>query len=152
MTIQQIMAATPTFCTVNDLTTDAALRMKTADVGFLPVVHDVESRTLAGVITDRDLCVRAYPPTKDGRPMAVKDCMTTHPIACKPTDDVETALNLMDSHLIRRLPVVDSQTNRLLGVITLGDIARSSIVGADDISRVFVEISRPSAAERHIAA
>jgi len=152
MTIQQIMAATPTFCTINDLTTDTALRMKTSDVGFLPVVQDAESRTLVGVITDRDLCVRAYPPTKDGRPTVVKDCMTTPPVTCKPTDDVETALSLMDSHLIRRLPIVDSQTNRLLGVITLGDIARSSIVGADNISRVLVDISRPSTAARPIAA
>lgn len=152
MTIQQIMTATPTFCTVNELTTDAALRMKTADVGFLPVVQDAESRTLAGVITDRDLCMRAYPPTKDGRPIVVKDCMTTHPVSCKPTDDVESALGLMDSHLIRRLPVVDSQTNRLLGVITLGDIARSSVAGAHDVSRVYVDVSRPSMATRPIAA
>src|SRR5437879_11455298 len=119
---------------------DAAERMHALDVGVLPVcVND----RLVGVLTDRDITVRA---TADGLvPFAtqVGDIMSKDDlITCFEDQDVEEAARMMRDKQVRRLPVL-GQDRRLVGIVSLGDLA----VDARDLCRsgeTLNEISRPS--------
>ena len=88
--------------------------------GVLPVV-DADRRVL-GVITDRDICCALC--KQDHRPSEarVADSMSEPVFSCTDTDDISTALKIMRSHKVRRLPVVDGG-GALLGLVSLDDIA-----------------------------
>src|SRR5438477_5434384 len=97
----------------------AASEMKTWDIGALPVCQNDK---LIGLITDRDIAVRAVAEGKDGESCCVSDAMTSGLIYCYEDDDVEAAAKLMEEKQIRRLPVMDRQNN-LVGIVSLGDLA-----------------------------
>jgi len=98
----------------------AACRMRDANVGFLPVCD--LTRKVLGAITDRDIALRivaeSRPPTT-----SVGDVMTREVIACRPDDEVTRAEHLMGKHQKSRMICTD-QEGRLLGVISLSDIAQ----------------------------
>jgi CBS domain-containing protein len=106
---------------------DAALVMKGLDVGPLPVVVGCR---LVGVITDRDIAVRATANGLDPRTTEVDDVMTRQVVACHEDDDVRTAARLMQDAQVRRLPVVD-QAGDLAGIVSLADLALQ--VGDDEL-------------------
>ena len=101
---------------------EVARMMRDEDVGLLPVSAAGE---LIGVVTDRDLACRALADGVDPRMLRAGDVMTTNPICCAPSDDVQDAVALMERHRVRRLPVMEEDA--LVGVIGLGDI--SHLVG-----------------------
>lgn len=130
-----------------DAITLAARLMAECDCGALPVVN--REGEFAGMITDRDITVRAVARGADPRRVRVDECMTHETICCHADDLLEECLRQMAHHQIRRLPVVDDH-NHVIGIISQADIARH--VGehqgrgerrafADTIS----EISEPSA-------
>ena len=98
----------------------AARRMRDANVGFLPVCDS--TRKVLGTITDRDIALRivaeSRPPTT-----SVGDVMTREVISCRPDDEVTRAEQLMGKHQKSRMICTD-QEGRLLGVISLSDIAQ----------------------------
>lgn len=98
---------------------DAAKKMKTLDVGPLPVC---DNDRLVGMITDRDIIVRAVAEGCDPKTTQVKDVMTPDVVYCFEDDDVQDAARLMKENQIRRL-VVLNQEKRLVGVVSLGDLA-----------------------------
>jgi CBS domain-containing protein len=100
---------------------EAAQRMREANVGMLPVVRDGEVR---GVITDRDVVVRAIARDADLGMLHVGDCATAEPVCAHPDWDVERARETMARGQIGRLPVVDE--GRLVGVVTLSSLALRS--------------------------
>ena len=114
-------AMTPAVVTVSRDTplTDAARLMRDSDVGPLPVSD--EGR-LVGVLTDRDITIRAVASGKDPRSTRVDEVMTPEVVCCLDTDDVERAAEMMQSAQLRRLLVV-SDSGRLAGIVSLGDIA-----------------------------
>ena len=114
-------AMTPAVVTVSRDTplTDAARLMRDSDVGPLPVSD--EGR-LVGVLTDRDITIRAVASGKDPRSTRVDEVMTPKVVCCLDTDDVERAAEMMQSAQLRRLLVV-SDSGRLAGIVSLGDIA-----------------------------
>jgi CBS domain-containing protein len=94
--------------------------MRVRDVGFLPVF---EGNELLGVVTDRDLILRA---TAEGEVPSThigKKFITAPVVCCFDDDDVEAAAKLMEQHQIRRVLVLSRDDNRLAGVVSLGDIA-----------------------------
>jgi CBS domain-containing protein len=98
---------------------EAAERMKALDVGALPVC---DNDRLVGMLTDRDITVRA---TAEGLPPGlgqVRDIMTPDIICCFEDQDVSEAARLMEQHQIRRL-VVLNRDKRLVGIVSLGDLA-----------------------------
>ena len=98
---------------------EAAKTMAKEDVGFLPVgEHD----RMVGMITDRDIAVRAVAMGRDPKTTKVRDAMTERVLYCFEDEDVEKAAESMSRELIRRLPIVD-RNKRLVGVVSLGDIA-----------------------------
>lgn len=97
----------------------AAQKMKSWDIGVLPVC---ENDKLIGVITDRDIAVRAVAEGKDPESCSVGNAMTPDLIYCYEDEDVERAAKLMEEKQIRRLPVMD-RNHRLVGIVSLGDLA-----------------------------
>ena len=99
---------------------EAAQKMKNLDVGPLPVCGDNDR--LVGMLTDRDITVRAVAEACDPRTTTVKDVMTPDVVYCFEDQDVQEAARLMKEHQIRRLVVLD-RDKRLVGIVSLGDLA-----------------------------
>lgn len=98
---------------------EVAMKMKELDIGAVPVCS---GRRLLGMITDRDIAVRAIAEGRDPRETPVSEAMTGQVIFCYQDQDVQDARQLMEQYQIRRLPVVDDQ-DQLVGIVSLGDIA-----------------------------
>ena len=118
---------------------EAASRMKSLDVGPMPVC---ENDRLVGMITDRDIVVRAAADGRDVRTTKVRDAMTPEVVVCSEDDDVKDAARTMKERQIRRLVVVDGQ-KRVAGIVSLGDIAVDT---SDEkmSGRVLEEVSKPT--------
>lgn len=98
---------------------DAAGCMREIDVGVLPVC---DGERLVGMLTDRDIILRAVAEGRDPRTTRVRDVMTDEVRYAFDDQDVEEAVHLMNEHQIRRLPVLNRQ-KRLIGIVSLGDVA-----------------------------
>ena len=118
---------------------DAASRMKSLDVGPMPVT---ENERVVGILTDRDIVVRAAAEGRDVRTTKVREAMTPDVVCCSEDDDVKSAAQTMKDRQIRRLVVVDGQ-KRVAGIVSLGDIAEDT---SDEkmSGRVLEEVSKPS--------
>ena len=99
---------------------EAAQKMKSLDVGPLPVCGDNDR--LVGMLTDRDITVRAVAEACDPRTTTVQDVMTPDVVYCFEDQDVQEAARLMKEHQVRRL-VVLNRDRWLVGIISLGDLA-----------------------------
>ena len=118
----------------------AARRMRDLDVGPLPVCGN-EDR-LVGIVTDRDITIRAVAQGMDPKTMLVREVMTPSILYCFEDQDVEEAARLMKEHQIRRLVVLNRQ-KKLVGIISLGDLAVET--GDDLMAGELVEaISQPA--------
>jgi len=98
---------------------EAAQKMKSLDVGPLPVC---DNDRLVGMLTDRDITVRAVAEGKDPRATRVRDAMTEGISYCFEDDDVADAARVMKERQVRRLVVLD-RNKRLAGIVSLGDLA-----------------------------
>jgi len=97
----------------------AARTMEQANVGMLPVIKDGRLR---GVITDRDIVVRAVARDADASSTRVAECLTSDVISAHPEWTTEQAMEAMRGARVGRLPVVDDE-HRLVGVVTLSSMA-----------------------------
>jgi CBS domain-containing protein len=98
---------------------EAAAKMKSLNVGSLPVC---EGDRPIGIITDRDIVVRAIAEGRDPRTARVPEVMTADVVSVSETADVKEAARLMKDRQIRRIVVVDP-SKRVVGIVSLGDIA-----------------------------
>jgi CBS domain-containing protein len=120
MKIEQLMTRAVRTCRQDDTLEQAAREMWEGDVGCLPVVDD-EGRAL-GMITDRDICMAAYTQGVPLRESHVSSAMSRKLVCCSPQTSIAEVEALMQRSQIRRVPVVD--LGALVGIVTLGDIAR----------------------------
>lgn len=118
-TIDEMMTTDPRTVRGQATIEDAARIMRDADIGDVIVLDD--SGRVAGIITDRDLVVRALADGADPAQVQVASLLDEEVISIAPDASVETALELMRDHKVRRLPVIEDE--RLVGVVTLGDLA-----------------------------
>jgi CBS domain-containing protein len=125
MRIEQLMATDVATCNPDDTLNQAARIMWERDCGFVPVVESAQSRRVVGVVTDRDVCMAAYTRGKPLPEIPVRDVISTRIRACKPGDTLAAAEETMREAQVHRLPVVD-EADRLLGVISLADLAREA--------------------------
>ena len=100
----------------------AAEKMEALDVGSLPVC---DGERLVGVLTDRDIAIRAVATGRDPNRTAVIETMTPELVCGFEEQAIEEAVDLMREHEIRRLPVVDRR-RRLVGIVALADLATRS--------------------------
>jgi CBS domain-containing protein/sporulation protein YlmC with PRC-barrel domain len=98
---------------------EAAQKMATLDVGMLPVCSGDQ---LVGMLTDRDITVRATAEGRDPKTTRVHEVMTPEVVYVSEDDDVSEAARIMTEQQIRRLVVLD-QSKQLAGIISLGDLA-----------------------------
>lgn len=98
-----------------------ARTMREENIGFVPVLDSDD--VLVGVLTDRDIVVRALVASSDPRRMLAGEIMSRDVVVCRPTDGVETAERKMRDRRISRLLIVDSE-GAIAGVISLSDIAQ----------------------------
>jgi CBS domain-containing protein len=127
MNIRDVMTPNPRSVSPQDSIQNAARIMRDEDTGVVPVVDNGKP---IGVVTDRDIVVRAVAEGGQlNRP--VREIVTNELVAATPDMSVREATELMSTHQIRRLPVVEN--NRLVGIVSIGDIAvkegRDSRVG-----------------------
>ena len=115
--VREIMTPRPVTVPPRTPIADAARMMRDMQVGDVLVA---EGNALHGVLTDRDVVVRAVADERSYATAAVDVCSPAA-VTCAPSDDVERAVVLMREHALRRLPVVDE--GRLVGVVSLGDLA-----------------------------
>src|SRR5262245_37004759 len=129
---------------------EAAQLMREANVGILPVVDDGQ---VCGVITDRDLVVRAIAAGADLTATPVGECATGDPIVAHPDWDLDQAMEAMARAQVGRLPVIDDD-NELAGIVTLGSLAlrskkdKETLAAAKAVSRRSVKESEKRGAAR----
>ena len=152
MKVKEVMHSKPSYCEPYWTAEAVAALMDHVGSGIVPVVQDILSRKLIGVITDRDLCLRVMAPGLYPAHTWARDCMTASPVCCHAEDEVETALGQMRDQQVRRLPVVDERM-RLLGVISISDLVRCEVVdmkivydSLKQICRGSTEVSKPEPA------
>jgi CBS domain-containing protein len=102
--------------------TSIAKKMKQYDIGSIPVG---ENDRLVGMVTDRDITVRALTNGKDVSKLTARDVMTKGVIWCRDSDSAAEAARLMETEHIRRLPVIDEK-KRMVGMLSLGDISHAA--------------------------
>jgi CBS domain-containing protein len=117
--VHEHMTERPRCVTPETPVSEAAELMASEDVGSLPIL---EGDKLAGVVTDRDIVVRAVAKKKDPQGMPVRDVASRDIVTVGPDEDLSEALKLMASYQVRRLPVID-EDNRLVGILAQADVA-----------------------------
>jgi CBS domain-containing protein len=127
--LKNVMTPDPVWISPHEMLRTAAQRMKALNIGFL-VVYDVPTGVV-GVITDRDITVRAVAEGLDPASTQVREAMTTHVASCYDDDDLEDAAWLMERKAVRRL-VVLNRAHELVGVLSLDDVARA--LGAERLA------------------
>jgi CBS domain-containing protein len=123
MRVEQWMTREVVQCLPDDSFSEAARRMWENDCGALLVVD--ERGAPAGIVTDRDLCMCAFFADRPPRELTVEHAMTRELRTCRPQDTVERALEIMSTHQVRRLPVIDD-AGQVVGVVSSDDVLRAA--------------------------
>ena len=140
MQVKEIMTRDVEIARRETLLTSAAERTRERDIGMLPVW---DGDQLVGVLTDRDITVRAIANNLQPELARCQHVMTSNVVFCFEDQEMTEAGRIMQDHKIRRLPVVNRQ-RRLVGIISIGDIALGT--GDTTLAGVSVqEISAPDA-------
>ena len=137
------MTQDPVCCLPTDTVSKVAQLMKTENVGSIPVVEDIQTMKLIGILTDRDLALQVVAYERDASSTLVEDVMTYEVITCRATDDVQKAVDAMAQHQLRRMPVIDSD-HRIVGIISQADVA-TRVERSEEIAEMVKEISQPTA-------
>ncbi|MFZ1701543.1 MAG: CBS domain-containing protein [Pyrinomonadaceae bacterium] len=121
MRCSEIMTKSVRTATRETTLRDVAAMMRKGDMGAVPVV---DGGKLVGIVTDRDIVVRAVAEGKNAD-SAVGDVMTSELFTVAPDDFVFEAIRLMGDKQVRRIPVTD-ETGQLAGIIAMADVALES--------------------------
>jgi CBS domain-containing protein len=136
-TIAEIMSRDVQTIAPEDTLQKAAQQLRELDVGSLPVTSGTR---LLGMLTDRDITVRAVAEGLNPQQACVSDVMTQQVQSCNTDDDVASVMQQMGDAQLRRMPVVN-QNQELVGIVALADLALKSGRHIDETVR---EISQPS--------
>ena len=118
--IREVMTEGIETCELDWSVQDAARKMQTGDFGAVVVIEDTELR---GLLTDRDIVVRAVAEGRDPGEVKVGDICSSDITFLSPDDEVEDAVKLMREHSVRRIPVVED--GKPVGIVSIGDLAVS---------------------------
>jgi CBS domain-containing protein len=119
MKVKDAMTPNPKVIWLTESLVDAAELMWENDCGVLPVIKD--GSKVIGLITDRDICMATAMRQTNPSGVSVEEVMTGQVYSVNPEDDVAQALQTMQDHKIRRLPVVNAQ-GELEGILSMNDI------------------------------
>ena len=141
MTCAEVMTKEPVCCELGDTAAAAAKIMKAQDVGSVPVCMNLHTRKLVGIVTDRDIALYVVAKGRDANHTQVASVMTRNPLTCRPEDDLQKALDAMESYQVRRIPVVDGE-GQLVGIIAQADVATRT-QAAEKKAEMVEQISKP---------
>jgi CBS domain-containing protein len=130
--VRQLMTRNPRTCQATDSLHRAAQIMWDVDCGCVPVV-DAEGKAVA-MITDRDICMAAYTQGGSLGQLPVSSAASRTIVSVREGDTLQTAENVMQEHRVRRLSVIDD-AGRLVGILSMSDLARYAKFGAADAAR-----------------
>lgn len=116
---------------------EAAMKMRDGDFGALPIS---ESDRLVGMLTDRDIAIRAVANGKDPNKAFVGEVMSRKVLYCFDDQDVNEIVKNLGDNQIRRLPVLNRQ-KRLVGILSLGNLALSD-AKPEDVDAALAKISK----------
>lgn len=143
MELRDIMTRNVEVVNGNASLKEAATKMKKLDVGLIPVC---DGDRLKGLLTDRDITIRATADGRDPSKTKVNEVMSTDIAYCLEDQTVDEAVILMEARQIRRLPILN-QDKQLVGIVSLADIAVH--VGDRDLTgETLEEISEPAEPKR----
>ncbi|HEX2696970.1 MAG TPA: CBS domain-containing protein [Anaerolineales bacterium] len=120
MKVNEIMTTDVEVIQPNDTLQTAALKMRKRDIGLLPVM---DGHQLVGMLSDRDIILRATAEGMDPKAALGRDLMTSPVVSCYQDQDVKDAAEIMEKHQVRRLAVLDRKNEALVGVLSLSDLA-----------------------------
>ena len=118
---RDIMTPDPTCVKEDQTLVDAARLLRDLDVGALPICGN--DNRLKGMLTDRDIVVKCIADGGDPSTVTAGSLGEGKPVTIGADDDIREALEVMQQHQVRRLPVIDE--HNLVGIISQADIARS---------------------------
>ena len=119
MKIREIMTPDAQCVGPEETLVDAAALMRQLDVGVLPVCHEGD---VVGMITDRDIAIRAVADARPPTTTRVREIMSPGTVFVYEDQEVDEVVHILEKHQIRRAPVITHE-RRLVGIISLGDIA-----------------------------
>jgi CBS domain-containing protein len=140
MQVKDIVTTNVACCTPTTHLDEAARLMETYDCGAIPVVESEDNRRLVGMVTDRDIVIRAVAKGHNPLNMMASDVMSSPIVAATPDMSVEAAGNLMAENQVRRLPVIDVQGN-CVGIIAQADLALHA--SKQETGELVQEVSQP---------
>lgn len=117
-TLKDLMTPNPTTVSTSTPVLEAARTMRDEDIGNV-IVTDGDQ--VCGIVTDRDIVVRAIADGHDPQSCTIGDICSADLVTVSPDDDVQQAITLMRERALRRLPVVEN--GRPVGIVSLGDLA-----------------------------
>jgi CBS domain-containing protein len=143
MQIREIMTRDPVIAPPEATLRDAARMMRDLDSGVLPIG---EGDRLVGMLTDRDITIRATAEGKDPNATPVREVMSSEVVSCFEDDDERDVAAKMEEHQLRRLVVLD-RNERPVGIVSMGDLA---VYTTDDrlAGEVTEAVSEPAQNER----
>lgn len=144
MQAQELMTPGPACCSPDDTLEQAARLMREHDCGALPVCERSSPEKVVGMITDRDIAVRAVA-EGNGPDTRIRECMSSDVHGCGPDASTDEVEEVMARHQVRRVPIIDSD-GQLLGIIAQADLALADTdeIDSEDIAEVIEAVSRPS--------
>lgn len=101
---------------------EIAAKMREHDIGAIPIG---ENDRLIGMVTDRDIVVKALVNGADISNMTARDVMTEGIVYCRADEELSDALRIMEERKIRRLPVID-ENKRMIGMLSMGDVSSAT--------------------------
>ncbi len=143
-TVAEVMTRDVRTMTPNDSVVEAAKCMDELNVGVIPVC---DGDKLVGMVTDRDIVVRGVAQRGELGSMKLANVMSAHVRCAREDEDVDKVLSDMAQAQIRRMPVVDGG-QRLVGIVTLGDIAAKNPEDEADVATSLGDISSPAEPDR----
>lgn len=143
MKLSEVMTASVEVISPDATLMEAAEKMRTLDVGPLPVC---EGDKVIGMVTDRDIVIRAVALGRDPRTSRVREVMSAGVESCLASDSVDDAAKLMREKQIRRIIVLDDN-KKLCGIVSLGDLAVDA--SRRVAGKALEEISEPSQPAMH---
>lgn len=131
MKVKEVMTPNAKAIWLTESLADAAQLMWENDCGVLPVIKD--GRKVIGMITDRDVCMATAMRDQNPSAVSIEEVMTGLVYSVNPEDEIDQALQAMQEHKVRRLPVVNAE-GELEGLLSMNDVVLNAEATGDKIA------------------